>query len=143
MLSIGQAPHHRRRRMVLTPKRQAALAPKVFVVEQQFFEAGPRHANQLPLEFLGGAGGLAACGYVLTSAARRLYHLVVGPRAFVDEPVTELHRGIVDQFGVLKRFQFVAKSSAAQIWKRRSRLSLTAGLSNASEGSFRTPEAGL
>jgi hypothetical protein len=35
---------------------------------------------------------LAAFGYVLTSAARGLHHLVVGPRAFVDEINCKLRR---------------------------------------------------
>ena len=38
--------------MVLSPQRQAALAQEILIVEQQFFQAGTRDADQFQFDFL-------------------------------------------------------------------------------------------
>src|SRR5579859_5254929 len=63
------------------PERQAVLAEKVFVVKAQLFEARARYVRKFQFGLLGSAGGLAAFGYVLHSAAGGLHHLIVSAAA--------------------------------------------------------------
>src|SRR6266568_2421067 len=88
-------PHRQGLRRVLVPQAEPALAQKVLVVQQQFFQARPRHAGQLQFGFLGSGGRHAALGDILHPAARRLHHLVVGARLFLHEPPAENHRAVI------------------------------------------------
>ena len=80
------------------------MTQKVFVIEEQFLKAGPGHAGELEFRFLRRAAGLAAFGYVLHSAARRLDHLVPGTAAKRHIAIAKTHRQIVTKSRQLKCF---------------------------------------
>ena len=82
------------------------------IVEQQFFQAGARHADQFQLEFFGCAGGHAAFGNVLLAAARGLYHLIMGAGATANPAVAKNNRSIIHNFRHLIRLE-VAKPAVS------------------------------
>lgn len=85
--------------VVWRPFAVVALAEVVFVVAEEFFQAGSSHAGEFDLAFLGRSRHLAAFGDILVAAARGLHHLVVGAGFSVNEAVAEADRGIVNDLG--------------------------------------------
>lgn len=80
----------------------SVLAKEIFVVEQELVKAGARDAYQAQLGLAAGAGGAAAFGDVLASAAGGLHHLVVGSGACVYKAVAKVDCAIIDGLGHLK-----------------------------------------
>ena len=67
---------------VFFPEWKIAHPEEVAVIHQEFLEASPGHIRELDLCFLGGAGRLAAFGYILFARAGGLHHLVDRAIAF-------------------------------------------------------------
>ena len=74
-------------------------AEEVFVVEEQFFEAGAGDVGEFHLHFRGGHRGFAGFGDVLLSRAGGLDHLVDGAVAALEEALTEPVGEAVDDLG--------------------------------------------
>ena len=60
------------------------LAQQVFVVEAEFFQAGPGHVDQFQCHLFGGSSGFAAFGDALEFAAGCLDHLIMSTAATKD-----------------------------------------------------------
>src|SRR5262249_40233940 len=85
---------------VFVPEAEAVLAQVIFIVPEQFFQAGAGHVGELKFGLLGRAGNAAALGDVLVSAARGLHHRVVGAGLPVNEAVAKADGGVVDDLGL-------------------------------------------
>ena len=100
--SLQLAAHELRLAALLFPSRQTPLTEEIFVVQNQFFQAGAGDVRELDLGFLRSARSNAAFGDILDPAPRGLHHLVVRAGALLDETVAENHCGIENQTGSLK-----------------------------------------
>lgn len=78
------------------------MAEEVFVIQEQFLQAGAGHVGEAEFGLRGGGRGAAAFGDVLTVAAGGLDHLVDGTRAWVEEALAEPDGGVVDEGGGLE-----------------------------------------
>jgi hypothetical protein len=92
-------------RIISAPNGQSVLAQKIFVIEAQLLQAGPRHVGELELGFFRGAGCLASFGDVLHAGPGRLDHLVASSAARFDVPVAETHRKVENQLGHLETLE--------------------------------------
>ena len=102
---IGDSAHRLGLGVVFGPEQQVPLAEEVLIVLEQFFQAGAGDAGEFELGLLGGGGGLAGFRDVLFAATGGLDHLIVSPRAAVDEAVAESDRGIENNLGGLVGFE--------------------------------------
>src|SRR5436190_5798795 len=74
---------------ILGPNGEVPSAKKIFVIVQQFFEAGSGNVGELDFGFFGGGAGLAAFEDVLFAGASGLDHLIDGTVAFGQKFVRE------------------------------------------------------
>ena len=114
LVLFPDGPHRQRFRVVLVPLPVPVLSQVILVVQQQFFQAGPRHVHQAQLGLAGRGGGAAAFGDVLSPAARRLHHLIVRARTLAHETVAETHRAVVHQRRHLKGAQLPVTTTRSQ-----------------------------
>lgn len=84
---------------VLGPDELFAHAQEVFVVEEEFLQAGAGDVRELELALGGGLRGLAGLGDVLLTRAGGLHHLVDGAVALPEKLFAELVREVVEDFG--------------------------------------------
>ena len=99
---------------ILGPLGKFALTEVVFVVEEQFVEAGAGDVDQAELGLAGGRGGTAALGDVLAAAAGGLHHLVGGARAGIHEARAERHGAVVDERGGLETAKIAVAAAGSQ-----------------------------
>ena len=75
---------------------QASHAKVIFIIVEQFLQAGLRHIGELDFRLARGGGGLVALSDVLLARASRLHHLVDGSVALLQEPLAEVEGDVVD-----------------------------------------------
>ena len=80
----------------LAPLLQASHAKIIFIIVEQFLQAGLRHIGELDFRLARGGGGLVALSDVLLARASRLHHLVDGSVTFLQEPLAEVEGDVVD-----------------------------------------------
>lgn len=84
---------------IFGPGGVVAGAEVVFVVEEEFLEAGAGDVGELDLGFGGGDGGFAGFGDVLFAGAGGLHHLVDGAVASLQVLPAETVGEVIDDFG--------------------------------------------
>ena len=77
------------------------MAQKIFVIEEQFFETGPRNIHQPQLCLRRGRHGATAFGNILQTGADGLHHLVGQTGTGINELFAEPDGRIIDD-GSLK-----------------------------------------
>jgi hypothetical protein len=70
---------------------------------REVLETGPGDVGEFEFGFFGGAAGLAPFENVLFAGAGGLHHLVPGAGTPVDKAITETHRAVENDSGLLKR----------------------------------------
>jgi hypothetical protein len=73
-------------RIFAAPLLESALAQVVFIVESEFFQAGPRYIGQLQLYFFRSSAGFSPFSDILCAATGSLHHLIVGTVALIHIP---------------------------------------------------------
>lgn len=87
---------------VFGPEGVGPGAEVVFVVDEEFFEAGAGDVGEFDFGFGGGSRGFAAFRDVLLAGSCGLDHLVDGAVASREEAVAEVVGEVVDDLGFLK-----------------------------------------
>ena len=87
---------------IFVPHFQVAGAEIVFVVIQQFLQAGPPHIGELDLGFLGGERGLAAFQEILFTGTGGLNHLVHSAVAPGEMLVRKAEGQVIDHLGFVE-----------------------------------------
>jgi hypothetical protein len=78
MLGSPDPAHCLRLAIILGPLAQAPLAQEIFVIEQEFVEAGASYIHEPEFGLAGGRRSPAALGNILAATPRSLHHLVDG-----------------------------------------------------------------
>src|SRR5207249_3037081 len=98
----------------LVPDREVTGAKVVFVVIQQFLQAGAGHVGKLDLGFPGGERRLAALEDVLFAGAGGLDHLVDSAVALGEEFVRKAEGEVVDNLGFFEGEESLVVASARE-----------------------------
>jgi hypothetical protein len=93
---------------------KAALAQEIFIVEEEFVEAGAGDVDEAKFGLAGSIGGAAALGNILATTMSGLNHLVTGSGALVDKVFAEIDGGVVDDGGDLKGMKAAVANTGAK-----------------------------